>query len=77
MSTENINILRNYKLAIITCDRKSILVLPLVFMQFVMFAIGKTKAALPINTNANNVELRAIEVPALLRKHGNVLKGNN
>jgi len=38
-----------------------------------MFAIGNTKAALPINTNARNVELTAIEVP-MLHQHDNVLQ---
>jgi len=39
-----------------------------------MYAIGNTKAALPINTNANKVELTATEIPALLQQHGNVLR---
>jgi hypothetical protein len=38
-----------------------------------MFAIGKTKAALPIKTNAIKVELTATEVPMLLQ-HNNVLR---
>lgn len=50
---------------VFTCLGKSIFVLSLVCRQFLIFASGKTNAALPINTNANNVELTAIDVPAL------------
>ena len=31
--------------------------------------MGKTNAALPINTNANSVELTAAEVPTLFKKY--------
>lgn len=37
-------------------------------MQFVIFEIENTNAALPINTNANNVELTETEVPALKKR---------
>jgi hypothetical protein len=50
-------------------------VLSLVLVQFAMFAIGKTKAALPIKTNAIKVELAATEVPMLLQ-HNNVLEND-
>lgn len=66
--------LSNYKSTIITCERNSILVFSLVLIRFLMYAIGNTKAALPINTNANKVELTATEIPALLQQHGNVLR---
>lgn len=49
---------------IINCDQNSIFVLSLVLMQFAMFAIGKTNAALPIKTNEIKVET-ATEVPML------------
>lgn len=38
-----------------------------------MYEIGNTKAALPIKTNAKNVELTATEVTMLLQ-HDNVLR---
>ena len=50
---------------IIAYFRSSIFILGLFFMQFVILAIGNTNAALPTNTNANNVELTAMEVPGL------------
>ena len=54
-------------LEIITCFRSSIFVLGfLFFMQVVLLAMGNTNAALPTNrsnTNANSVELTAMEVP--------------
>jgi len=50
------------------------LVLSFVFRRFLIYAIGNTKAALPINTNANKVELTATEIPVLLQLHGNVLR---
>ena len=50
---------------IITCFRSSIFVLDLFFIQFVILAMGNTNAALPTNTNANNVELTAMKVLGL------------
>ena len=44
-------------------------------MQFVILAIGNTNAALPTNTNANNVELTAMEVPGLKQIAWNQLNG--
>jgi hypothetical protein len=37
-------------------------------MQFVILDMGNTNAALPTNTNANNIELTATEVPGLKEK---------
>ena len=44
-------------------------------MQFVILAIVNTNAALPTNTNANNVELTTMEVPGLKQIAWNQLNG--
>ena len=46
-----------------------------VSMQFVILAMGNTNAALPTNTNANNVELTGMEILGLKQISWNQLNG--